>query len=218
MVDRIFCSEEETMKVRGFIITGTDTDVGKTLCAIHCLRQTRGTYWKPIQAGHPRDRECVEKVTGLDPSHFLKESYDLTHPLSPHEAAFQDKITISLEEILLPKKVLHPPLIIEGAGGLLVPLNPSELMADLFYRLGFPLLLVARSTLGTLNHTLMTIECARKRNLPLLGVVMAGPYMPDNEKAIASYGRVRILGRFALHDPFSQPVSLELPCTPSGIL
>lgn len=205
------------MKTRGFIITGTDTNVGKTLCSIHCLRQTKGTYWKPIQAGFPRDREYVEQMTGLDSTHFVKEVYDLTLPLSPHEAAFHDKVDISLDKIQLGQEVSHFPLIVEGAGGLLVPLNAKELMADLFLRLELPLLLVARSTLGTLNHTLMTIECARRRNLPLLGVVVVGPHMPENEKAIVLYGRVPVLGRILLPDPFSHPLSLELPCIPSGI-
>lgn len=177
------------------IITGTDTNVGKTLCSIHLLHKTKGTYWKPIQSGKPRDRETVQKMTGLDDSHFLKEIYDLTQPISPHQAAHHDKQKISLDRIALPQDILHPPLIIEGAGGILVPLNDSQLMIDLFCHLNLPIVVAARSTLGTINHTLMTLDCLRRRRLQILGVMVVGPVMPENEQAIAKYGNTEILGR-----------------------
>ena len=183
---------------QNFIITGTDTDVGKTLCSAQYLLQTGGTYWKPIQAGRPRDREKVQQQTGLDDSHFLPEIYDLTQPLSPHQAAAYDGVLISLDRINPPKTVLHPPLIIEGAGGVFVPLNDTQLMIDLFCHLDFPLLIVARSTLGTINHTLLTVECVRKRGLQILGVVVVGPYNQENEKALSRYGDVEILGRISI--------------------
>ena len=194
---------------KGCVITGTDTDVGKTVCAIHCLTLTQGTYWKPIQSGRPRDRERVQEKTGLDETHFIKERYDFTKPLSPHEAAAYDQQEIVLQELLLPKRIMHPPLIVEGAGGVFVPLNKREFMMDLFCQLSLPILLVARSTLGTINHTLLTIDCVRRRGLSLLGVVVVGPFMPANEEAISFYGKVPIVGRIDLSLPETQFIALE---------
>ena len=162
------------------------------------LQKTGGTYWKPIQSGTPRDRERVQQMTGLDDSHFFNEQICLTQPLSPHEAAAFDNVRIALSDIKLPKQIVHYPLIIEGAGGLLVPLNEKEMMVDLFCHLNLPIILVARSTLGTINHTLLSLECARKRNLEVLGVVLVGPNHPENERAIAQFGKVSILEKISL--------------------
>jgi dethiobiotin synthetase len=198
MVYRMFdCKKEMLTKLleNGVVITATDTNVGKTLFSIHCLLSTHGTYWKPIQSGQPSDREQVLQATGLDDSHFIKEKYNLTQPLSPHEAAAYDKQIISFQRFRHMPKILHPPLIIEGSGGVLVPLNKRYLMVDLFCHFGLPVIIVARSTLGTINHTLMTLECLRSRGLHVLGVVLVGPALPGNEKAISFYGKVNILGR-----------------------
>lgn len=189
------CEKTMTWPKENCIITGTDTNAGKTLCAIHCLLATKGTYWKPIQSGLPRDRNTVQQMTGLDDTHFLPELYDLSLPLSPHEAALHDKKNILLESCTLPQTIAHPPLIIEGAGGVLVPINQKQLMIDLFCKFNLPVIVAARSTLGTINHTLMTLKCLRQRNLKILGVVVVGPWMPKNEQAIAAYGQVNILDR-----------------------
>ena len=135
MVYRMFDCKKETLKKlleNGAVITATDTNVGKTFFSIHCLLSTNGTYWKPIQSGQPSDREQVQRATGLDDSHFIKEKYNLTRPLSPHEAAAHDKQAISLEQFQQMPNILHPPLIIEGSGGVLVPLNKQHPMVDLF--------------------------------------------------------------------------------------
>lgn len=198
MVFRMFdCKKERLIKLldSGIIITGTDTNVGKTFFATFCLKITQGTYWKPIQSGLPCDRSKVQEETALDNSHFIEEVYNFTQPLSPHEAASYDNKKIILNRLKMPTKILCPPLIIEGAGGVLVPLNKKTLMIDLFSHFNLPAVVIARSTLGTINHTLMTLECLRRRKIPILGVVMVGPFLPENEKAISYYGKTHILAR-----------------------
>jgi dethiobiotin synthetase len=176
-----------------FFITGTDTNVGKTVVAAMFTLGLRATYWKPIQSGlEPiTDTDYLRQVTQLDPAHFLPERYRLTQPLSPHASAAIDGLEIALTDFELPP---HTPLIVEGAGGLMVPLNRHHYIIDLIKHLNLPVCLVTRSTLGTINHTLLSIAQLNRWEISILGVVINGPPNPSNRDAIAHYGQVPILG------------------------
>ncbi|MEM9217148.1 MAG: dethiobiotin synthase [Cyanobacteria bacterium P01_F01_bin.150] len=182
-----------------FFITGTDTDVGKTVVSAMFTLGLGAAYWKPVQSGlEPMtDTERVRSLTQLPDSHFVPERFRLTQPLSPHAAAEIDGVAIALSDFCLPnfsaQPYAKPHLIIEGAGGLMVPLNQQDYMLDLIRQFQVPLCLVARSTLGTINHTLLSIEQLRRANVPLLGVVLNGPKNEGNRAAIAHYGKVPIL-------------------------
>lgn len=178
-----------------FFVTGTDTDVGKTVTASMLTLGLGGAYWKPIQSGlEPcTDTETVRQVTQLPDDHFHPERFRLTQPLSPHASAAIDGVSIQLTDFVVPQ-VSQSHLIVEGAGGLLVPINDREYILDLIHYLGLPVCLVARSGLGTLNHTLLSLAALRAAEIPILGVILNGVKNPSNRDTIERYGRVRILG------------------------
>jgi dethiobiotin synthase len=179
--------------VQGFFVTGTDTDVGKTVVAAWLVARLGACYWKPVQAGtHPEtDSVTVRRLSGAAPDRILPEAYVLAEPMAPHEAARREGIAIDMAKLVPPP--CHRPLVAEGAGGLMVPLNEQSYVIDLARELDLPLILVARSTLGTINHTLLSLEAIRRRGLPLAGVVMNGPETPHNRAAIERYGRVEVI-------------------------
>jgi dethiobiotin synthetase len=192
-----------------FFITGTDTNVGKTVTAAMLTLGLNAAYWKPVQSGlEPiSDTDYVRQVTELDSSHFLPERHQLTQPLSPHAAAAIDGVEISLSNFELPFTD-KPNLIIEGAGGLMVPLNNQHFVIDLIRHLNVPVCLVARSALGTINHTLLSIAQLRQYQIPILGVVINGERNASNREAIAQFGQVPILAEL---EPFAaiNPATLK---------
>jgi dethiobiotin synthase len=177
--------------VQGFFVTGTDTDVGKTVAAAWLVAKLGACYWKPVQAGnHPEtDSAIVRRLSGVD--HILPEAYVLPEPIAPHEAARRAGTAIDLARLVPP--ACDRPLVVEGAGGLLVPLDDKAYVIDLAAELHLPIVLVARSTLGTINHTLLSLEAIRRRGLPLAGVVVNGPETPHNRAAIERYGKAEII-------------------------
>jgi dethiobiotin synthetase len=179
--------------VEGFFVTGTDTDVGKTVVSAWLVGRLDGCYWKPVQAGnHPEtDSDIVRRLTEDGADRILPEAYVLPEPIAPHEAARRAGITIDLGKLVPPP--CDRPLVVEGAGGLMVPLNESAFVIDLARELELPVVLVARSTLGTINHTLLSLEAIRRRGLTLAGVVVNGPETPHNRAAIERYGQVEII-------------------------
>lgn len=178
---------------QGYFVTGTDTDVGKTVACAWLLLHTQASYWKPVQSGlsEPTDTQFLKNLTGLPDTRFLPPAYELSEPLSPHEAARRDGVEIDLKKLTLPKSGV--PLIVEGAGGLLVPLNRDALVIDLAAQLGLPVILAARAGLGTINHTLLSLEALRRRKLDIAGVILNGPRQPHNRQAIEEYGRINII-------------------------
>lgn len=182
-----------------FFLTGTDTNVGKTVVSALLTLGLGAAYWKPIQSGlEPiTDTEFIRLVTELDDSHFIAERFRLTQPLSPHAAAALDRVEIALPDFELPATE-KPHLIVEGAGGLMVPLNSQDLMINLIQSLNLPVCLVARSTLGTINHTLLSIAQLRLAGIPILGVILNGQRNLVNREAIAHYGKVPILGELEI--------------------
>lgn len=189
-----------------FFVTGTDTNVGKTVISAMLTLGLGAAYWKPIQSGLDdiTDTEFVRRVTELDDSYFIPERFRLTQPLSPHASAAIDRTTISLTDFHLPPTD-KPHLIVEGAGGLMVPLNDRDLIIDLIRWLNLPVCLVARSSLGTINHTLLSIAQLRRSQISILGVILNGTPNPSNRAAIAHYGQVPILGEVDRLDAIDPP-------------
>ena len=187
---------------RTIVVTGTDTDVGKTVFAAALAAALGATYWKPVQAGLEEGGDG-EAVRRLGVAHVLPEAYRLTTPCSPHRAAAIDGVRIDPDRLALP--AVEGPLVVEGAGGALVPLSDDLLYADLFARWGVPVVLVARTALGTINHSLLSIEALRARGVPILGVAFNGEPVEDSEATIARIGAVRRLGRLARLERLDAP-------------
>lgn len=187
--------------MKPLIVTATDTDVGKTVVAAMLTLALDAIYWKPIQAGTAdgTDRQRVATLTGLPEDRFRHERYVLSAPLSPHRAAELDGVEIDARELDLPADI--PPgrwLIVEGAGGVLVPIHRGMLQAELFARWRAPALLCARTSLGTINHTLLSLEALNQRGIPVLGIVFVGEPMPNTERTIVEFGGTRSLGRLPI--------------------
>jgi dethiobiotin synthetase len=178
-----------------FIVTGTDTNVGKTMLASLLMASLpEYHYWKPIQSGLDTDidSEIVQRQSGCEPDRIFREAYRLTEPLSPHLSSKIDGVVIQPDRLALPT---NNNLIIEGAGGVLVPINQKILMIDLFAEWKLPVVIATRSSLGTINHTLLTIEALRKRTITILGCVTIGDLNRENEEAISQFGNTTIVGR-----------------------
>ena len=190
------------------VVTGTDTGIGKTVFAAGLTRLLDGVYFKPVQAGleGETDTAAVQRLSGLPAMRMLPEVWRLRTPASPHLAAERDAVSIDPEALTLP--LGDRPLIVEGAGGLMVPLTRHVLLIDVFARWGVPVVLCARTALGTLNHTLLSLEALRCRGIPVLGVALIGDAHPDNERTLAAMGRVPMLGRLPRLNPLT-PQTLE---------
>ncbi len=186
-----------------YFITGTDTDVGKTIVCAWLMLHTKARYWKPVQAGlKETDEATIRALTGAGDERFIATAHALPEPLSPHEAAKRAGVKIEMEDFKLPDN--YKPLIVEGAGGLMVPLNRDSLVIDLIVQLGLPAILVCRTGLGTINHTLLSLEALRARNIPVAGVILSGPDVPHNRAAIEAYGKVRIIAHIPPLEPLSR--------------
>lgn len=179
--------------MQGFFVTGTDTDVGKTVVSAWLLTHLDACYWKPVQAGaEPEtDAETVRRLAEVPGDRILPGAYVLPEAMAPHEAARRAGISIDMAKLEAPAS--DRLLVVEGAGGMLVPLTDKAYVIDLAAQLHLPVLLVARSTLGTINHTLLSIEALRRRDLPLAGVVINGPETPHNRAAIERYGEANVI-------------------------
>ena len=192
--------DQQNSTPRGFLVTGTDTGIGKTVVSAMLVDALRATYFKPVQAGldEETDTEFVQRITGLPSEHFVAEAYRLNIPASPHLAAIVDGVEIDLEKLALPD--ISGPLIVEGAGGVLVPLTPSILYVEMFRQWQLPAIVVARTALGTINHTLLTIESLRRWSVNIHGVIFVGERHQENETIIPKLGEVTNLGRVPLLD------------------
>ncbi|MCP9775246.1 dethiobiotin synthase [Cyanobium sp. WAJ14-Wanaka] len=199
------------MSARQLIVCGTDTDVGKTVVSAWLVQGLVAHYWKPVQSGYEPGNSAKEglgdsgrlsSLLQLPPSRLLPEAYRLSQPVSPHWAAEIDGVSIDRQRLELPD--LAGPLVVETAGGLLVPLTRHWLQIDQIANWQLPVLLVARSGLGTLNHSLLSIEALRSRQIPLLGLILNGPPHPDNPRTLSELGGVTILGQLPPLEPLTR--------------
>ena len=190
------------------VVTGTDTDIGKTVFAAGLTAALGARYWKPVQAGLADGSDAASVVTlGVPAEDVLPEAYRLTTPCSPHLAAEIDGVTIDPDRLALPQ--IDGPLVVEGAGGVMVPVTRDLIFADLFARWNKPVVLVARTGLGTINHSLLSIEALRSRGVPVLGIAFVGDPVEDSEATIAALGTVRRLGRLPRLDPLNAATLTE---------
>ena len=182
------------------VICGTDTDVGKTIVSSFFVQGLNAVYWKPIQSGTEEgtDTKTVCNLLDLEPNRYLSERYKFKAPVSPHWAAEKESRLIEPNNLNLPE--LEKLIIIETAGGLMVPLNRNWLQIDQLEIWGAPIILVARSGLGTLNHTLLSLEALKSRNIKILGIVLNGPPHNDNPKTLEQFGDTKILARLPIFE------------------
>jgi dethiobiotin synthase len=202
--------------MKGFFVTGTDTDVGKTVVSaalVHRLRSHRPVcYWKPIQTGieDSDDTATVAHLGRCSEAEVMRTGIRLPRPLSPHLAARLSHTTIRMAPLLetVPAAKDDRIWVVEGAGGVLVPINDEQTMLDLMAALQLPVVVAARSGLGTINHTLLTLQALRSRQLRIGGVVMVGDRNPENRMAIEQYGNIGVLGELPRLVPL-EPGALE---------
>ncbi len=185
-----------------FIVTGTDTGIGKTIFSAALTGALQAHYWKPVQAGldDGADRDHVAQLSGVPAGHILPEAYRLATPCSPHRSAELDGVVIDLAQLTLPAV---RPLVVEGAGGALVPVTRNTTYADVFAWWNLPVIIVARTALGTINHSLLTIEALRSRGVPIHGVAFVGEGNADSEATICAMGSVTRLGRLPMIERLS---------------
>ncbi|GLR45700.1 ATP-dependent dethiobiotin synthetase BioD [Mesorhizobium amorphae] len=189
-----------TMRI---VIAGTDTGIGKTVFSAGLAGLLDGFYWKPVQSGldSETDSEVVARLAGLPSGRVLPEVYRLRKPVSPHRSAEIDGVSIEANNLSVP--AVPAPLVIEGAGGLMVPLNRRTRFIDIFAEWRLPVILCARTGLGTINHTLLSIEALRTRSIPLAGIAFIGDEMADTQRTIVEFGGVPQLGRLPHLDPLT---------------
>ena len=191
------------------VVCGTDTDVGKTVVSALLVQGLQASYWKPVQSGLEGggDRSRVRQLLGLRDDRMLPEAYAFSQPVSPHWASELDASPLEPGRLALPT---HPgALVVETAGGLLVPLNRNWLQIDQLQVWNLPIVLVARSGLGTLNHTLLSLEALRKRQLKVLGLILNGPRHPDNPRTLEQLGGVPVLAELPPLVPLSAEALAE---------
>ena len=186
-----------------FVICGTDTDIGKTLISSFFVKGLNSFYWKPIQSGidSETDSQVVERLSRVNKGKIINEAYIFTRPVSPHWAAEIDQKVINFQLLNLP--YVDGPLIVETAGGLMVPITRNYLQIDLIKKWDLPVVLICKSALGTLNHTLLSIEALEKRNIKILGLVINGQKHLDNPKTLAELSGLPIIAEF----PYMQKIS-----------
>lgn len=178
------------------VVAGTDTGVGKTMVAAMLTLGLDACYFKPLQSGTQggTDTERVKALTGLPAGHFLPERYVFSRPLSPHRASELDGVEINPRALTLPPPASRP-LVVELAGGLLVPVTRSLLQIDVLASWRVPVVLCSRTTLGTINHTLLSCEALRQRGIAVLGLAFVGDANEDSERTICAFSALRRLGR-----------------------
>ena len=175
-------------------ITGIGTDVGKTIASAIIVEALQADYWKPIQAGdlNNSDSHKVKSLVSNDKSQFHENSYKLNTPASPHLAAQLDGISIDLKQIAEPKTKNN--LVIEGAGGILVPLNDKDCIVDLIQK-DYKVIVVSRHYLGSINHTLLTIEALQNRKITVAGIIFSGDENKATEEIILEKTSAKLIGR-----------------------
>jgi dethiobiotin synthetase len=187
-------------------ISGIGTDVGKTIVSATLAEAYLADYWKPVQSGNP-DTEYYKSLISNTRTSVYPSIYSFKQPVSPHIAAAAENKKIKPEKIILPVTTNH--LIVEGAGGLMVPLNENFLMIDLIQQLGLPVILVSRHYLGSINHTLLSIEYLNNQSIPLLGIIFNGNENAAVEEPIITFGKTKMLARINDEPEINREVILK---------
>jgi len=187
-------------------VTGIGTGVGKTIVSAIITEAFCADYWKPIQTGSVEgtDSETVRSLLTNKESIIHPEAYCLKLPASPHAAAAEEGITIQIKSIIPPSTTNM--LVIEGAGGLMVPLNDKELMIDLMLKYNARVVLVVRHYLGSINHTLLSLQELRQKGIKMAGIVYSGQPNKQSEKAIEAFGKCRVIGRINEENNFTPSI------------
>ncbi len=180
-----------------YVVTGIGTDVGKTVVSAIIAQALEADYWKPIQSGELEnsDSHKIDRLTN-DNVHILSERYRLTEPLSPHASAAIDGVHLQLSELTLPETNRN--LLVEGAGGLMVPINDTDLLIDAFKQWNLPVIIVSRHYVGSINHTILTIEALQNRGIAIKGLVFVGDENKATESFILNHTKVPFLMRVPL--------------------
>jgi dethiobiotin synthetase len=188
------------------VVAGTDTGIGKTIFSAGLTQALKATYWKPVQAGieEETDTECVARLSGQP---TLPEAHRLIMPASPHLAAESEGLTLNPSALTPPQT--EGPLVIEGAGGLLVPLNRETLYIDVFADWQRPVILCARTQLGTINHSLLSLSALQGLGCPVVGIAFIGDPEPEVEQTIVDFSGVKHLGRLPRLDPLTNETLAE---------
>ena len=176
-----------------YFVTAIDTDSGKTLVSAILAEALKADYWKPIQAGFPTDTDTVRELLSNTTSELHKETHLLKMPASPHAAAKYEGLNIQLEDFVLPQT--QNDLIIEGAGGVLVPLNDQDFVIDIARQWNTPVILVSNLYLGSINHTLLTVNYLQKKAIPVKGIIFNGEANEESERIIERHSGYRVLLR-----------------------
>jgi dethiobiotin synthetase len=184
----------------GYFVTGTDTNVGKTVLSALLVAALDAVYWKPVQTGacEGTDRESVRRWAEVGDDRLPRERFQFDPPVSPHLAAREAGVSIQLDAFEFPAAPAGRKWIVEGAGGAMVPLNERDLMRDLMRRIGLPVIVAARTSLGTINHTLLTLGALREARLAICGIALIGDENIENRRAIEHYGKVQVIGRIPI--------------------
>jgi dethiobiotin synthetase len=196
----------------GYFVTGTDTNVGKTVLSALLVAALDAVYWKPVQTGASEgtDRESVRLWAEAKEDQLPLERYRFYPPVSPHLASREGGIRITLDAFEFPEAPAGRRWIVEGAGGVMVPLNEQDMMRDLMRQIGFPVIVAARTALGTINHTLLTLAALRDAHVPICGVALIGQKNIDNRRAIENYGNVRVVGHIPMLNEINRAALLDV--------
>jgi dethiobiotin synthetase len=188
-----------------YFVTGIGTEIGKTVTSAILTEQLKADYWKPIQSGdlHQSDTLKVKNLVSNGATKFHPEAYRLTQPFSPHYSAELDGVEINLNSIQLPET--HNNLIVEGAGGLMVPLNQRDLIIDLIKKIGLEVILVSKNYLGSINHTLLSVEALKSRNIPIKGIIFNGEANEASESIIKKMTGLNVIA----HIPALEKINKE---------
>ncbi len=176
-----------------FIIAGIGTEIGKTVCSAIVTKAIQAAYWKPIQAGNLNDGDAYWIQKWVPETKIFPSVYALNHPLSPHPAAELDGVSIEIEAFSLPETAQN--LVVELAGGIMVPLNDNQTNLDLIKYLGLPVILVSKNYLGSINHTLMTYEILKSHHIPIEGIIFNGQTNSSGEAFILKHTGLSVLLR-----------------------
>lgn len=187
-------------------VTGIGTEVGKTVISAIVTESLKADYWKPVQAGDLdySDTMKVKELVSNPVSRFHEEGFRLNHPMSPHAAAERDGVEIGLGDFQIPQMDNH--LVIEGAGGLMVPINGKDCVIDLIEQSGAEVVLVSRNYLGSINHTLLSVEALVRRGIPIKGIIFNDEENPDTESVILKMTGVKLLGRVEFEEELTPEV------------